>query len=193
MNHNSVKDLVKMFLIFLRIGCFTFGGGFAMIPLIQREIIKKEWIEESELIDIIAISQTIPGAIAVNIALFIGYKIAKIKGAIIACLGVIIPSFVIILLLATIFTQVQDHEIVEQVFKGVYPAIVALILYAGIKLAKVSIIDWFSLLIFIGSFFILILTDVLPIILILVAAILGLLMYHVRPNLVKKLREMSDR
>lgn len=125
------------FLTFAKIGAFTLGGGYAMLPLIEEEVVKnKKWIDAKEFLDLVAIAQSAPGVFAVNISIFIGYKLRKIPGAITTTLGSILPSFFIILLIALFFQQFKDNEIVESIFKGIRPAVVALIAAPTFKLAK---------------------------------------------------------
>lgn len=116
------------FLTFAKIGAFTFGGGYAMIAVVQREVVeKKKWLSAEEFIDLLAISQTLPGAWAVNIATYVGYKMRKQKGSLVAALGTILPSFVIMLLIAMFFAHFQDNAVVNKMFKAIRPAVVALI------------------------------------------------------------------
>lgn len=116
-----------LFITFFKIGAFTIGGGYAMLPLIQREVVGRGWMEEKEFIDIFAVSQSLPGAFAINMSIFIGYKLRKTCGAFACMLGSILPSFIIILAIALFFTQVADNEWVEKAFKALRPATVALI------------------------------------------------------------------
>jgi len=122
---------------FFKIGAFTFGGGYAMIPLIEKEVVdNRKWINKEDFLDILVISQSFPGVLAVNSSIFIGYKIGGIIGAIIALLGVIIPSFFIILLIATFFVQFRDNTLVDLIFKGISGAVPMLVLVAVISLSK---------------------------------------------------------
>ena len=119
---------LQSFLIFLKIGLFTIGGGYAMVPLIQDEIVdKRKWIDKEDFIDLLALTQSVPGIFAVNIAIFIGYKLRKFRGALAMALGTILPSFFIILAIALFFQQFKQYPIVENIFKGIRPAVVALI------------------------------------------------------------------
>ena len=105
---------LKSFAIFLKIGLFTIGGGYAMVPLIQDEIVeKRKWIDKEDFIDLLALTQSVPGIFAVNIAIFIGYKLRKFKGALAMALGTILPSFFIILAIALFFQQFKNYEVVE--------------------------------------------------------------------------------
>ena len=119
---------LEAFGIFFKIGAFTIVGGYAMVPLIENEIVpKRKWIAQEDFIDLLAISQSAPGILAVNISIFIGYKLRGIRGSIITALGTILPSFIIILAIALFFHSFKDNPIVERIFKGIRPAVVALI------------------------------------------------------------------
>jgi len=123
-----IKQYWELFLVFFKIGAFTFGGGYAMIPLIRNEVVKKkEWLNDSEFIDMLAIAQSIPGPIALNTALFVGNRRMGFKGSLFSAAGIILPSFIIILLIAILFAQFRDNPLVERIFKGIRPAVVALI------------------------------------------------------------------
>ncbi len=169
-----------MFLTFFKIGAFTIGGGYAMIPIIQQEIVdKKKWIEEEEFLDIIAISQGSPGPIAINASIFIGYRLKGLKGAITCMLGTALPSFMIILLIAMMFFQYRNNPIVEKVFLGIRPAVVALIASAVYKMYKSSQIKGIRILIAIASMLIIVFTNISPVYLILVGGI-GAIFYYGR-------------
>ena len=128
---------LKIFTTFAKIGAFTIGGGYAMIPIIQREVVEKNgWIEEKDFLDILAISQSAPGILAVNISIFLGYRLKGVKGSIVATLGSALPSFLIILLIAMFFTGYQDNPTVIKIFKGIRPAVVALIAVPMMNMAK---------------------------------------------------------
>jgi len=130
-------SLLDIFLTFLKIGAFTIGGGYAMLPIIQDEVCaKKGWISDDEFLDVISIVNSLPGMLATNSAGFIGYKLRKTIGFIVAVLGCITPSIIFILILATIFTQVADNQYVQAFFMGVRPCIVVIMAYAVIKLGK---------------------------------------------------------
>lgn len=123
--------LWEMFVTFFKIGAFTFGGGFAMIPIIKQEVVeKKNWIKDEDFIDIISIAQSSPGPIAVNSSIYIGYRIKGFSGAFFSALGTVMPSFIIILVIARFFSQFSDNIIIEKIFMGIRPAVVALIFSA---------------------------------------------------------------
>ena len=111
---------LKLFMAFLKIGAFTFGGGWAMIPLIEREVVdKQKWITREDFVDALAIAQSLPGILAVNISILVGNRLRGFKGSLIATLGTILPSFLIILAIAIWFVQSYDNPVVERVFKGI--------------------------------------------------------------------------
>lgn len=137
---------LKSFLIFSRIGLFTIGGGYAMVPLIEAELVdKRKWITKEDFLDLMALSQTVPGIFAVNIAIFIGYKIRGFWGAFWMALGTILPSFAIMLLIALFFHRLQHVETVERIFKGIRPAVVALIAAPTFKMAKSARISRYNI------------------------------------------------
>ena len=138
----------QLFYTYLKIGTFTLGGGYAMLPLIQREVVdRKAWIDEQEFLNMIALAQAAPGLIAVNSAIFIGWRIGGWKGVCGAVLGAVLPSFVIILAIAMVFAEWKELPAVEAVFKGVRPAVVALIAAPLYKLSKSAKIGWITALI----------------------------------------------
>ena len=164
----------KLFWTFLKIGTFTLGGGYAMIPLIQREIVDKEhWIEEEEFLNMLALAQSAPGVMAVNTDIFIGYKIRGLRGVVCATLGSILPSFVIILLIASVFIQYKEQPVVEAVFKGIRPAVVALIAAPLYKMAKSAKISWMTAVIPIATALILWLLPLSPIWIILLTIVVS--------------------
>ena len=133
----KIKSYLSLFLIMLKIGLFTFGGGYAMIALLENEFVaKKKWIEKDEFLDVAAIAESTPGPIAINAATYIGYKNAGIIGSIIATLGICIPSFVIIYAISLFFDAFLSLKLVAYAFKGIQICVVYLILTAGLKMLK---------------------------------------------------------
>jgi chromate transporter len=133
---------LKLFISFFKIGAFTFGGGWAMIPLIEREVVDKQnWIKREDFVDALAIAQSLPGVLAVNISILIGNKLRGLKGCLMATLGTILPSFLIILVIAIWFVQSYDNPVVERIFKGIRPAVVALIVSPVFSTAKTARIN----------------------------------------------------
>ena len=132
-----MRGLLDIFWSFLKIGAFTFGGGYAMIPLIQHEVIhRRRWIEERNFLDLLTLAQTAPGPIALNTAVFVGYKRCGYLGALSAIMGVILPSFLVILVVAIFFASIRDNAYVDAAFKGMRPAVVALIVAPIVGLTK---------------------------------------------------------
>ncbi|HHU82900.1 MAG TPA: chromate transporter [Firmicutes bacterium] len=127
----------KIFLAFLKIGAFTFGGGYAMLPLIRETVVEREkWVSDEGFLDIISLTQSVPGALAVNTAVFIGRQLAGVPGALAATAGAVLPSFLIILAVAAFFIRFSQHPLIIKVFMGIRPAVVGLIAYAVILLGK---------------------------------------------------------
>ena len=140
------KNWWKLFTAFFRIGLFTFGGGFAMLPLIEKEVVEKQgWAEKDEILDIFAMAQSVPGAIGVNTAVFIGGRLHGVPGAIVALLGVVTPSILIILIIAQFFEQFQTNPYVARAFSGVRAAVVGLIAAAAVRVGRGAIVDRFGL------------------------------------------------
>ena len=164
----------SLFTTFFKIGIFTLGGGYAMIPIIEAEVVDKhKWVTKEEFLDLIAIAQSCPGVFAANISIFIGYRLKKVPGAIITCLGTCLPSFLIILLIAMFFHRFQDNPVVASIFRGIRPAVVALIAVPTFNLAKSAGITWATCWIPIGGALAIWLMGVSPILIILLAAIGG--------------------
>ena len=130
-------SLWQLFGSFLKVGLFTFGGGYAMLPLIEREVIdRRGWVARDKFLELLTLAQTAPGPISLNVAVFVGYRMRSYRGAIAAVAGVVVPSFVIILLIAMFFADVKDNRVVEAIFKGIRPAVVALIAAPVVGLAR---------------------------------------------------------
>jgi chromate transporter len=144
------KKLLQIFWTFFKIGPVTFGGGFAMIPLIEKEVVdKKNWLKSEDVTDIFALAQSVPGAVAINSATFIGKRIGGIRGAIAAMLGVSLPTFLIVLTLGILYSLFQNNPKVAAAFLSIRASIVALIVYAAIKTGKTAIVDKFTLGLFV--------------------------------------------
>ncbi len=170
--------LLKLFLSFFKIGAFTFGGGYAMIPLIKKEIItNQQWLTTREFIDIIAIAEMTPGPIAVNSATFLGYKIAGILGSVVSTIGVVLPSFLVIMVIYHFLSKFSDSPYVKQAFKGIRPVVLGLIVTAAFEVGKSAIIDFKSVIIAVTVFLLVSIKDLNPIIGILLAGIAGIFLY----------------
>ena len=140
MKNSKLKGFCSLFLTFTKIGLFTIGGGFAMMPMIKKELIdKRQWMTEEDLIDYYAIGQSTPGIVAVNVATFIGYKQFGILGGIVATLGIVFPSIVIISILAGLISSISDFPIVQKALKGINVAVAALMTNVVLGFAKKTI------------------------------------------------------
>ena len=141
-----LEGLGEAFITFFKIGIFTLGGGYAMIPLIEEEVVnRKQWVRKEEMLDLIAIAQSCPGVFAINIAIFIGYKLNKLRGALATTLGTALPSFMIILLIAMFFKQFEDNAVVAAMFRGIRPAVVALIAVPTFNLGRRAELNKFTI------------------------------------------------
>ena len=176
-----MRELINLFLAFARIGAVTFGGGYAMLPILQRDIVeKRKWVTEDELMDYFAIGQCTPGVIAVNTATFVGYKIKGILGGIFATLGVIFPSIVIITIISAFISNFAELEVVQYAFNGIRVCVCVLIFNAVTKLAKNALIDKWAWVIFLLVFVLSFLFDVSATILIVISGILGYAIMRMR-------------
>ena len=170
----SMKGMKEAFLTFFKIGIVTFGGGYAMIPMIEEEVVNKHhWTSKEELLDLIAIAQSCPGVFAINISTFIGYKLNKKTGALCTTLGAALPSFIIILLIAMFFHQFADNKVIAAMFRGIRPAVVALIAAPTFRLAKTANISLTNCWIPIACALAIWALGVSPILIIVVAAVAG--------------------
>ncbi|MEN6569169.1 MAG: chromate transporter [Rikenellaceae bacterium] len=166
---------LQIFSTFSKIGAFTIGGGYAMLPLIQREVVtNKKWLSEEDFIDVLAISQSTPGVFVINISVFIGLRIKGIKGSIVAALGSALPSFVIILLIAMFFNSFKNNEIVEKIFKGMRPAVVALIAVPLIGMSKNMNINRYTAFIPVITVMLIVFFQISPIYILIAGAIFGI-------------------
>ena len=173
-------ELIKTF---FHIGIFTLGGGYAMIPLIEEEVVNKhKWVEKEEMLDLIAIAQSCPGVFAINISIFIGYKLRQVRGAIAAALGTALPSFLIILAIAIFFKQFEDNRVIAAMFRGIRPAVVALIAVPTFRMAQSAKIGWTNCWIPIVSALAIWLLGVSPIYIILLAGLAGYLIPTSNPS-----------
>jgi chromate transporter len=171
-----MRKLWELFMIFFKIGTFTIGGGYAMIPLIEKEVVdKKGWISREDFLDMLALGQSAPGPIAVDVAVFVGYKIAGIPGSIAAVLGAILMAFVVLLFIAMYFTGIKDNLVVARIFKGIRPAVVALIAAPVIRLGKSAKLNRTTIFIPVITVILIAFVKVNPIYIIIVSALGGLL------------------
>ena len=170
-----MPESLSFFLSFLKIGIFTFGGGYAMIPLVQREVIDKGWVKEDEFLELLTLAQSAPGPIALNTAVFVGYKVHGYRGMLAAVMGIILPAFLIILVIAIFFNSIRENRVVEAVFKGIRPAVVALIAVPTFSMAKSARINRYTIWIPIVSALLIWLLGFSPIWIIIAAGVGGFL------------------
>jgi len=161
-------SLWQLFGVFAKVGTFTIGGGYAMLPLVEEELVKRGWISEADFDELIVLAQSAPGLLAVNMAIFTGHKIKGLRGSIVSALGATLPSLVIILLIAMFFTEFKENEYVNRFFQGVRPAAIALILVPAIRMAKSGCKSWWTWLVAITSLLCVAFLQVSPIWIILV-------------------------
>jgi chromate transporter len=166
-------SLWQIFAVFAKIGAFTIGGGYAMIPIIQAEMSKRGWISDEDLPDIVALSQSAPGVLAVNISIFAGHRLRGVKGSIAATLGSILPSFCIILAIAIFFTAFKDNPWVEKAFKGIRPVVISLIAVPMVNMARKSCKTWWAWLLAVAALVLVAFLNVSPIYIILCVLVLG--------------------
>ncbi len=181
-----MKTLWGLFLIFARIGAFTFGGGYAMLPMLQREVVEsRKWATEDEVLDYFAIGQCTPGIIFVNTATFIGYKQKGVLGAIFATAGSIFPSLVIIVVIVAVLTNFAELAVVQYAFGGIRVVVGVLILNAILGMWKKSIVDKFGVCLALVSFLLSAVFDVSPILLVVGAGVLGVAVQTFRASKTK--------
>ncbi len=176
-----MQDYIDLFVSWFKMGLFTFGGGYAMLPMIQKEVIEKHgWATESEVMDYYAIGQCTPGIIAVNAATFIGYKVKGVTGGIVATLGVVSPSLIIIFLISTLITNFSELEVVQHALRGIQVAVCVLMFVAIEKLLKNGVKDLPSAIIFLVALVLSLFTNLSTVILVIMAAVAGYVLYVVR-------------
>lgn len=170
---------ISLFIIFLKIGAFTFGGGLAMLPLIKNELVdKRGWVTSEEFVDLVAVSMTAPGAIVINTAVNVGYRIKGIPGSLASVLGASLPSFTIIMVIATFFLQFQELPKIEAVFNGVRPAVAALIAAAIYKIGKPVFSNTKSMFFIFFYLAVSLILNLHPILVILMGGLSGLIFYR---------------
>jgi chromate transporter len=171
--------LIELYLAFCKIGLFSIGGGYVMLPLIQKEIIERHgWLTLTEFVDILAVAEMTPGPVAINAATFIGFRTGGILGAILATAGVVTPSVVFMLLAAAFLRRFYEHRLVQAAFKGLRPAVIALIISAAVFVARAALTDTVSVVIGVSVFLLLLLTRLHPVIVLFSAALGGLGLHY---------------
>ncbi len=170
-----MNTYLTLFKTFSKIGAFTIGGGYVMIPLIHKEVVEKhKWMNNEEFMDVLTISQSAPGILAINISIFLGYRVKGVKGSIVASLGTALPSFLIILLIASFFEIFRDNAIVEKVFKGIRPAVVALIAVPVLKLTGSSKLNIYTGFIPVATVILIVMFGISPLYMIAAGGVAGL-------------------
>ena len=171
--------LIKIFLVFFKIGLFSFGGGYAMMPLFEKEIINGlKWISYSDFIDIVAIAQTTPGPFAVNSATFIGNKLAGFWGSVVATFGVTLPSFIIMSIIFLTINKFRDSRTVKVSIRGIRPVVLALVLAAVVTIGKGAIIDYKSVIIAVIAFILVRVKQLNPILIMAIGFVVGVFIYR---------------
>ena len=187
MKRKNKNKCFSLFSTFFKIGLFTFGGGYAMISLIQKEVVdKNKWISSKEMSDIITIGESTPGPIAINIATFVGYKTNKVLGSICATLGVVLPSFLIIFLLSSVLQLLQDNIIFQNAFLGIRACVVALIIKALYSMYKECPKNIFSYILIVLSLLLVSLFKFNTVFVIIICGVVGLLYFNIVDRKVKK-------
>ena len=170
-----LKELLTIFWTFFKMGAVTFGGGYSMLPILRREIVQNhKWVSEETIMDYYAVSQGLPGLIAVNVAVFIGYQRKKEPGAFAAALGVVTPSIIIITIIALFLSNFKDNVYVRHALAGISVCVAALILDAVLSLWKKGVKDIFGIAVCAAIFALSVFTDISPIILVISCALLGI-------------------
>ena len=173
--NSKLRRIFTLFTTFFRIGAFTFGGGYAMIPLIQRDVVEKhKWITDDDILEIVAIAESTPGPIAINSATFIGYRVAGFFGAFFATFGVVLPSFVIISLISLLLNEFQSITAVRYAFFGIRAGVLALLLKALWTMYKKSPKGWPAYVVMAGSFVLTAIFDINVLFVIIGCAVFGL-------------------
>ncbi|WP_294342165.1 chromate transporter [uncultured Clostridium sp.] len=173
-----MKKLLNLFWAFFKIGAFTFGGGYAMVPLIEKEIVEKQkWVDKDEFVDIIVLSQSFPGALAVNCSTMVGYKICGIVGAVVTLLAVVLPSFIIMLMVAMYLMKFRNNIYVNAAFKGINAAVPIMVLVAIVSLSKSLRKSTMTYIIMAAALIVLLFFDINPIWVIIVSALFGVFYY----------------
>ena len=171
-----MKELLDIFTASFKVGLMTFGGGYAMLPILQREVVEtRKWVTEEEVLDYYAIGQCLPGIIMVNTMIFIGQKRRGTLGGIAAALGTVCPALIIITIIAAVLSGFAEAPVVKSAFAGIRVCVCVLILNAVVKLWKKSVVDWKTLIIFIAVFACSVFFSVSPVIYVIAAALAGII------------------
>ncbi|WP_046216222.1 chromate transporter [Paenibacillus wulumuqiensis] len=190
----SFNILLELFLVFFKIGPATFGGGYAMIPMIEREIVhKRRWINEQELDDLLSLAGSAPGGVGVNASTFIGYRMGRVPGAIAALLGITFPTFLIVFAISLFYSRFGDVHKVQAAFLGIKGAVIGLIAVAAYRMGKNALFDRTTIIVAAGALILLLLTGLNPVILILCGLLLGILIIRVKKHFGLNARTEKER
>ena len=171
-----MKKIVDLFVSFFKIGLFTFGGGYAMLPMLQREVVDRHgWVTEDDVLDYYAIGQCTPGVIAVNTATFVGVKIAGVIGGAVSTIAVVLPSYIIITIISQVLNSLSEYELVQHALAGIRVAVAALVVVSVAKLFKKGVKDALGYIIFAVSLLAVVVFDLSPIWLVLAAIVIGVI------------------
>lgn len=184
---SNIKLLALVYFTFLKLGAISFGGGYAMVPLIEHEAVtKKKWLDKEKIIDIFAISESLPGAIGLNSSALVGYNVSGIPGALTAIFGNLTPSVIIVLTLSILFIKFSTYGIVQSAFNGIRPAIIGLITYAAYKIARTAIKDTYCIILAIAAFTAMMFIHMHPLLVIASGAVSGIIPFCVKNLVVSK-------
>ncbi|SDW66564.1 chromate transporter [Paenibacillus sp. PDC88] len=181
---NSISRYLQLFWLFFKIGPSTFGGGYAMIPVLEREMVEKRgWISRQEMNDLMSLAGSAPGGVGVNASAFIGYRIGKVPGAVAATVGITLPTFLIVFILSSIYSVFQHEPKVQAAMKGIHGAIIGLIAVAAYKMGKNALFDRTTTIIAAASLIVLLVTGINPTLMILMGLVLGMIIISVKKKL----------
>lgn len=181
MTGDFLSKLIRIFWTFLRISPLTFGGGYAMLPAIHREVVyMKNWMSDAEMSELLAISGAAPGGVGVNVSALVGYRLAGISGAIAAVVGITLPTFLIVLMLSVLYAWLEHYPKMQALMEGIHASIIGLIAAAAYKMAKSSIFDRLTLLIAVGTVIVMLIVQVSPLVLIVLGVVVGLIATYLK-------------
>lgn len=186
------KRSFAIFWFFFKLSPVTFGGGYALIPEIEKEVVEnKKWLKREDITNVFALAQSVPGAIAVNTAIFIGYRFGGVRGSIAAMIGILLPTFTIVLILGLLYMFFRGNSVVEAAFMSIRASIVALIVYAGIKIGKTSILDYSTFIVFVIALLILLFINIHPLFVILGGMVIGIILMLIKDKLENHRKRIS--
>ncbi|MGI2297133.1 chromate transporter [Paenibacillus sp. GXUN7292] len=181
---DKISMVIQLFWLFMKIGPVTFGGGYAMMALVEREVVtKRSWLNEREISDLFSVAGSAPGGVAVNVAAFIGYRLAGALGATAAVIGIALPTFAIVLALSLSYSAIEGHPLVESALKGIHAAIIGLIAVAAHRMMKSALFDKTTVAVSLAALVLLIIFHLNPIYIILCGLVIGIIIVNVKKKL----------